>query len=274
MCFCTGVQPVPPYSTGQCHAIQPELGRFRRLIGIGDARELGDLTRPDLLVQTLGITRLADLEGGVDVDLHEVVRANDFPRVLAVLDVGADERSDGDDTCAVHEPGHLGDAPDVFGAVIGAEAEIAVQAMAHVVAVEHDAEASGGRELAFDLVGDGGFSAAAEAGEPDRVTLLAEHGFTVLTKDRAAGLGDVLAFGADGFLADNAVEDHACAHRDVGQTVDDDEGTGGAVAVVGVEGNGPVQGDMGAAEFVELQGVGVAGLLAQVVDVHLVAQFG
>ena len=48
-------------------------GCERRLVGIGDAGELGDLAGPGLRVQALHVARLAVFERGRDVDLDEVV---------------------------------------------------------------------------------------------------------------------------------------------------------------------------------------------------------
>ncbi len=67
-------------------------------------------------------------------------------------------------------------------------------------------------------------------------------------------------------------DDHAGAHGAVGQAVDDDEGTGGAVAVVTVQGDRGVQGDLDAADLVQLQRAGSA--LLQGVHIDLVGDAG
>ena len=59
-----------------------------------------------------------------------------LPRQVAVGAVRADEARNGDGAAVGEELGDLGDAPDVFFAVLGAEAEVFVQAEADVVAVQ------------------------------------------------------------------------------------------------------------------------------------------
>lgn len=75
-----------------------------RLIGGGDASELLDLASAGLLVETLGITLLGDLEGHVDVDLDEgdglvaalVGLGVQLSGDVTVCSVGGDERSNSD----------------------------------------------------------------------------------------------------------------------------------------------------------------------------------
>ncbi len=68
-----------------------------------------------------------------------------------------------------------------------------------------------------------------------------------------------------------APDDHAGAHRVVGDGVNKDEGAGGPVLLEGVEHQLPVGNDGDAADFVQLQMIGF--LPVQGVDVYLVAQF-
>ena len=57
--------------------------------------------------------------------------------VVAVLAIGADEAGHGDDAGVGEQLGDLADAADVLFAVGGGEAEVLVQAVADVVAVEN-----------------------------------------------------------------------------------------------------------------------------------------
>ena len=53
--------------------IEHELGVERRLVRIGDARELLDLAREGLLVEALHVALGADLDRGLDEHLDEAV---------------------------------------------------------------------------------------------------------------------------------------------------------------------------------------------------------
>ena len=126
---------------------------------------------------------------------------------------------------------HFGDAADVLDAVGVGEAEVAVEAVADIVAVEHIGVAARRVQLLFEQVGDGRLAGARQAGEP-------EH-------RRAAGSSAA----ARAFLSTSsdcqwmlsarrsACSDHAGADRGVGDAVDQDEGAGGAVLGKGVEGD-------------------------------------
>ena len=77
-----------------------------------------------------------------------------------------DERAQHDQAGIDHQLGHLADAADVLDAVGVGEAEIAVEAVAHVVAVEqHGVDAARVQRL-LDQIGDGRLAGAGQAGEP------------------------------------------------------------------------------------------------------------
>src|SRR5262249_48310122 len=71
-----------------------------------------------------------------------------------------------------HEPRDLRDTADVLDAVLGSEAQVLVESVAHVVAIEEIGVAAGGREALLDAVGNGGFAGAGEAGQPQHARLL------------------------------------------------------------------------------------------------------
>src|SRR5256885_10388014 len=68
-----------------------QLGREGGLVGGGDAGELRDLARAGLLVETLHVPLLADVERAVDQDLDEVAGPHEGPHLVAVGPVGRDE---------------------------------------------------------------------------------------------------------------------------------------------------------------------------------------
>ena len=120
------------------------LGLQGLLIRGTDAGKFRNLALAGLLVQTLGVTLLSDLNRDIDPDLNErnarlatrtfslVQRAGE----VTVRTVRRDEASDGNGAGVGKQFGHLGDAADVFLAVLRGEAEIFVEAEADVVAVE------------------------------------------------------------------------------------------------------------------------------------------
>ena len=124
----------------------------------------------------------------------------------------------GDDQPGIDEQlRHLADAADVLDAVGVGEAEILVEALADVVAIERVGMRAHGGELALDQVGDGGLARAGQAGEP-------QDGRLVALEQRAAGLGHVHRVAMDVGGADQRELDHARADRLVGEAVDQDEG--------------------------------------------------
>ena len=112
-------------------------------------------------------------------------------RLVAILAVRADEAGQRDDAGVGKQSRHLADAANVFLAVGGAEAEILVQAVAHVVAVEHIGQMAAFDQRMLQREGDGAFSGTAEAGEPDRDATLLEQFFTIRPGDVAFVPGDV-----------------------------------------------------------------------------------
>ncbi len=67
-------------SSGARDGVEPKLGRVGRLVGVIDARELGEFAAARLRVQALRIARLADGERCVHVDLHDALGADERPR--------------------------------------------------------------------------------------------------------------------------------------------------------------------------------------------------
>ena len=87
--------------------------------------------------------------------------------------------------------GHLADAADVLLAVGGGEAQVLVQAVADVVAVEHVGQVAALDQGVLEGEGDGALARAAQAGEPDGRALLLEQLLAVLAADVAFVPGDV-----------------------------------------------------------------------------------
>ena len=60
-----------------CAGADDKVGIGRRLVGATDAREVGDLASECALIQPLRIARDARFNRGLDIDLKEVVVADD-----------------------------------------------------------------------------------------------------------------------------------------------------------------------------------------------------
>ena len=141
------------------------------------AGEVGDAAFLGFFVEAFGVAGLAGGEAGVDVDFEEIVGAHDLAGEGAERPIRADERAEGDEAAVDEEFGDFGDAADVFAAVVFGEAEAGIEAGAEVIAVEEDGGAALGVEGSFEEVGEGAFSGAREAVEPDDMAALAEERF-------------------------------------------------------------------------------------------------
>ncbi len=122
----------------------------------------------------------------------------------------------------------FGDAPDVFDAVVVGEAEIAVQPMANIVAVQQERMLALGVQQLLQRVGDRGLAGAGIAGEPD-------DGRRLVLDRRARLFIDVGRLPMDVGRATQGVIDHAGPDGGVGEAVDEDEIAGDAIGLVGVE---------------------------------------
>lgn len=120
-------------------------------------------------------------------------------RNLAVGNVGGNKAGEGNGAAVGKQLGDLGDAANVFVAVLFGEAQVLVQAEADIVAVEAVGGEAEVEEVLLEGGGDGGFARGGEAGEPDGEALLLAEGLAL-----GAGEGRVpgdVARGAERLLA-------------------------------------------------------------------------
>ena len=111
------------------------------------------------------------------------------------------------------------------------EAEILVEAVADVVAVEHQRVDAARVQLRLDEIGDGRFAGAGEAGEPqDRRALMLERGARSRLVTLRSCRWTLVA-------RRRPWVDHARRRRLVGGAVDQDEGAGLAIVGIGIEGD-------------------------------------
>ena len=89
-----------------------------------------------------------------------------------------------------HELGDFADAADVFDPVDFGKAQILVEPMPDIVAIEQDGMDAMRVKPRFDQIGDRRFARAGEAGEP-------QHGGLVMLDPGAVMLGDVQPLAVD-----------------------------------------------------------------------------
>ena len=82
------------------------------------------------------------------------------------------ERAEHDEAGVGHQPRHLAHAPDVLDAIGGGEAQVFVEAVANVIAVEQCRVHTARVKLGLDQIGDRGFPRARKPGEPEDRRLL------------------------------------------------------------------------------------------------------
>lgn len=175
----------------------------RCLIRGGDTSELLNNTLTSLLVQTLGVTLLSNLNGDINIDLDErqtglLAGGSSLVQLtgsVTILAVGRDERSDGDGVGVGEQLGNLGNATDVLVTVGLAESEVLVQSEADVIAVQTvGVDTAVADELVLELDGEGGLAGGGESGQPDCETLLVAQ-LGALAAGQGAGVeGDVAVF--------------------------------------------------------------------------------
>src|SRR5918999_4046615 len=138
---------------------QDELRTRRHLVGVGDSRELFDLARERLLVETLHVAPRALLDGSVDEDLHEgAVLLDQLARLAARRLVRRDRGHENCRAVARQPRGHPADPLDVRVAIGLREAKAFREMRAHDVAVEILDESARVLEPAAHDPGDGRFA--------------------------------------------------------------------------------------------------------------------
>ena len=110
---------------------------------------------------------LLDRRRHPDLDERQLGRGVDVAGELATGAVRADDGHERHDAGIGQQLGDVGDAPDVLGSIGGREAEVDVQPVADVVAVEQVGGTARRDQRRLDGRGDGRLARTREAGEPD-----------------------------------------------------------------------------------------------------------
>ena len=136
-------------------------GDSGRLVGIGDAGEVGDLAGEGLRVQALHVASCALLDARRDVHLDERGdRLDELAGEPARIAVGRDGRDDHGCPGAGQAARDPADALDVEVAVLPGEAEAPREMRADDIAVEGVDEQPATLELGREQLGDGGLAGA------------------------------------------------------------------------------------------------------------------
>jgi hypothetical protein len=167
--------------------VEDEVGVLRGLERAVLAGEIGDFAAGGLGVEAFDVALFAGFVAGFNIDFEQVV-AEQAAGEVAEFAAGSDGGDEGDDALGDEDFGDLGNAADVFEAVLVGEAEVGVEAGAEVVAVEDGGEAPLLVEDALGGVGDGGFPGAGQTAKPDDEAALAEQVLLVVAVEEAVEL--------------------------------------------------------------------------------------
>ena len=161
----------------------------------------------------------------------------------------ADERGQHDQPGIRHQLRHLADTANVFGPVGLGEAEIAVEPVADIVAIEQEGVTVHEGEPLFHRIGDGRLARTGEAGEPQYARRLVLHLGTL-------GPRDVGRLPVDVLRPPQGKMQHPGGDRGIRLAVDQDEPAQRPVFSIGLKHDPPVGMNLGHTDLVELQRLG------------------
>jgi hypothetical protein len=147
--------------------VQVQLRVLWWLVGGRDAGEVRYLTPACLLVQSLRVAALCDVERGVDKNLNELTVLEQHPGHLTLGPERRDEAAQHNHARVNHEFCDLADPADVLDPVRVGEPEVGVQAMTQVVPVQDIGPDPALAESLLERVGDRRLPGAREAREPE-----------------------------------------------------------------------------------------------------------
>src|SRR2546430_10595365 len=146
--------------------VDHQLRRERLLVGVRNARELGDLAGQRAGVQALGVAAHALLERRLHVHFDE--RADLATDFVAHRAVGRDRRADHHHAVAGEQVRDVADAADVGVAVLAREAEALGEGLAYLVAVDRLDPYAGAAQLVRHGAREPGPARPRQTGEPER----------------------------------------------------------------------------------------------------------
>ena len=156
---------------GEGTSVNVELWVSWGLIRVRDTGEVLDDTISGLLVESLNVTGLTDLEGSTDMALVELESGGgvDLSGEISVLGVWGNEGDEADLSSEGEELGDLRDSSDVLGSVFSREAKVLVESLSDDISVEDEdlsVVTNEGVNLGLEGTGESGFSSTGESSEP------------------------------------------------------------------------------------------------------------
>ena len=171
----------------------------------------------------------------------------------------SDEGGQAQEPMFIEQLGDVCGASKVFTPFFDRVPKVLVHSSAHAFPIEYSDSATVVEEGAFDGECNGCFSGAGKACEEESRWSLSESSDSFLIanlRDFTGGGGLIFVGGfpsGQRLFGGISIGDHASADCRVGDSVDDDEGTGCAVASIRIEVNRLAQRDGASSDFVELQ---------------------
>lgn len=156
-----------------------QFGRLWRLIGGVDPRKVPDLPITCAPIQAFGVTLLTGGKRSIDKYLDEVVCLHTLPYDIAVDAKGGDEGRQRDHARIDEQPRHLPDAANVLDPVLVGKTEVAVQAMAHVIAIKQIRALTHRMQFFLHQAGNGGLARTAQTREPEQACSVAIETLTM-----------------------------------------------------------------------------------------------
>ena len=175
--------------------IEDQFSGLGLFIGRRDSRELRNLARPRLLVESLDVAALAGLDAGLDPGFDEVALTHDLAHSIAIGTVGRNEGREDDDSCVGEELRDLANAADVLGSILGRKTEVRIQPHSDVVAIEDVGQATALTQRLLGRDGDRRLARARKARQPDCAAALSEQGLAIVSTDLTIVPGEILGFG-------------------------------------------------------------------------------
>src|SRR5438093_4047012 len=146
--------------------VDHELRGQRLLVGIRDARELGNLPRQRPTIQPFGVAADALVERGLHVHLDE--RADALAYLVPDRAVGRDRSRDHRHAVPCEQLRYVADPADVDVAVLARESQTPGEILAHLVSVEHLDRDGTAAQLRAHRGGERRLARAGQTGEPQR----------------------------------------------------------------------------------------------------------
>lgn len=131
--------------------------------------------------------------------LPETPRANDLARGFSINAIGRNECGNHDQAGIVHQARHLGNAANIFRAILRGKPQITVQPVAHIIAIQHITSTALINQLALQRKSKSRLAGGTQARQPECRWALIQQRLALLGGNMAAMPND----GSITFFAQN-----------------------------------------------------------------------